>query len=92
MNTRTLGRDLHVSALGLGCATQTQLALAWLLAQEPWIGPIRGTTKLHRLEENLGADRVTPSRDDLRDIEIAASAVDARGARYPDHLEKLVDR
>lgn len=73
-------------------ATPAQLALAWLLAQKPWIVPIPGTTKLHRLTENLGADRVELSAQDLRDIEIASSAVTVQGARYPEHLEKLVGR
>jgi aryl-alcohol dehydrogenase-like predicted oxidoreductase len=69
-------------------ATAAQIALAWLLAQKPWIVPIPGTTKLHRLEENLGAAAVTLTGDDLRDIESAASKIEVQGARYPEHLEK----
>ncbi len=73
-------------------ATQAQVALAWLLAQKPWIVPIPGTTKLHRLEENLGAAKVVLSGDDLRDIEVALSRIPVEGARYPDHLQRLVGR
>jgi aryl-alcohol dehydrogenase-like predicted oxidoreductase len=62
--------------------------LAWLLAKKPWIVPIPGTTKLRRLEENLGAIRVQLSPDDLRAIEAAAAKIDIGGARYPEHLEK----
>jgi aryl-alcohol dehydrogenase-like predicted oxidoreductase len=69
-------------------ATPAQIALAWLLAQKPWIAPIPGTTKLHRLEENLGAAAVALTADDLRDIDRAASKIDVQGARYPEHLEK----
>jgi len=67
--------------------TPAQLALAWLLAQKPWISPIPGTTKPHRLEENLGAAAVELTADDLRDIDRAASEITVQGARYPDHLE-----
>lgn len=73
-------------------ATKAQVAIAWLLAQKPWIVPIPGTTKLHRLEENLGAVNVRLSADDLREIEIALSQVPVQGARYPEHLQRLVDR
>ena len=73
-------------------ATRAQIALAWLLAQKPWIVPIPGTTKLHRLEENLGAAEVELSSDDLRDIRAAADAITVQGARYPEHLQKLVGR
>jgi len=73
-------------------ATPAQIALAWLLAQKPWIVPIPGTTKLHRLEENIAAATVTLTPGDLRDIERAVSAVTVQGARYPEHLEKLVGR
>ncbi|MGE0466680.1 MAG: aldo/keto reductase [Steroidobacteraceae bacterium] len=73
-------------------ATRAQVAIAWLLAQKPWIVPIPGTTKLHRLEENLGAVNVSLSADDLREIEIALSQVPVQGARYPEHLQRLVDR
>jgi aryl-alcohol dehydrogenase-like predicted oxidoreductase len=69
-------------------ATPAQLALAWLLAQKPWIVPIPGTTKRSRLEENLGAAAVELTPDDLREIEKAASAIAIQGARYPEHLEK----
>src|SRR5437879_1252268 len=68
-------------------ATPAQIALAWLLAQKPWIVPIPGTTKLHRLEENLGAVDVELTADDLREIEDAASKITLQGARYPEHLE-----
>jgi aryl-alcohol dehydrogenase-like predicted oxidoreductase len=69
-------------------ATPAQVALAWLLAQKPWIVPIPGTTKLSRLEENLGAANVALSSDDLRAIDTAASEIKVEGARYPEHLEK----
>ncbi|MDC3956492.1 aldo/keto reductase [Polyangium jinanense] len=69
-------------------ATPAQIALAWLLAQKPWIVPIPGTTKLHRLQENIGAESVELSPDDLREIESAASKITVHGARYPEHLEK----
>ena len=70
-------------------ATPAQIALAWLLAQKPWIVPIPGTTKLHRLEENIGATAVELSSDDLRDINSAASKIKVEGARYPERLEKM---
>jgi aryl-alcohol dehydrogenase-like predicted oxidoreductase len=73
-------------------ATPAQLALAWLLAQKPWIVPIPGTTKLSRLDENIGATAVTLSSDDLREIEIAASQVAIQGERYPAQMQALVDR
>ena len=73
-------------------ATPAQIALAWLLAQTPWIVPIPGTTKRHRLEENLGAARIQLSADDLREIDRAASQIEVHGARYPEHLQKLVGR
>jgi aryl-alcohol dehydrogenase-like predicted oxidoreductase len=73
-------------------ATAAQIALAWLLAQEPWIVPIPGTTKLHRLEENLGAARVTLTADDLGDIERAVSKIAIQGARYPEHLQRMTGR
>jgi aryl-alcohol dehydrogenase-like predicted oxidoreductase len=69
-------------------ATPAQVALAWLLAQKPWIAPIPGTTKLHRLEENLGAANVELTQDDLRAIDGAASKILVEGARYPEELEK----
>ena len=70
-------------------ATTAQIALAWLLAQKPWIVPIPGTTKLHRLEENLGAAAVDLTADDLDEIEAAASKITVQGARYPVHLEQM---
>jgi aryl-alcohol dehydrogenase-like predicted oxidoreductase len=73
-------------------ATPAQIALAWLLAQKPWIVPIPGTTKLHRLEENIGAAAVELSREDLRQLETAASKISLQGARYPEELQKLVGR
>jgi aryl-alcohol dehydrogenase-like predicted oxidoreductase len=73
-------------------ATSAQIALAWLLAQKPWIVPIPGTTKLHRLEENIGAAGVDLMPDDLRDIERAVSKVPVQGARYPEKLEQMTGR
>ena len=73
-------------------ATPAQIALAWLLAQKPWIVPIPGTTKLHRLEENLGAASVELTLDDLRDINSASSKIKVEGARYPERLEQLTGR
>jgi aryl-alcohol dehydrogenase-like predicted oxidoreductase len=73
-------------------ATPAQIALAWLLAQKPWIVPIPGTTKLHRLDENLGAAVLDLTSDDLQEIDSAASKITLEGARYPEHLERLVGR
>ena len=73
-------------------ATPAQVALAWLLAQKPWIVPIPGTTKLHRLEENLGAIKVELSPEDLRELENAAAKIAVVGARYPEELQKMVGR
>ena len=73
-------------------ATPAQIALAWLLAQKHWIVPIPGTTKLHRLEENLGAAAVELTPDNLRDIESAASKIAVQGARYPEHIERMSNR
>jgi len=73
-------------------ATPAQVALAWLLAQKPWIVPIPGTTKLHRLEENLGAASVELTPDDLRDINSASSKIKVEGARYPERLEQMTGR
>jgi aryl-alcohol dehydrogenase-like predicted oxidoreductase len=73
-------------------ATPAQMALAWLLAQRPWIVPIPGTTKLERLRENLGAVEVALSADDLAEIDRAASEIRVEGARYPDHLEQMTGR
>ena len=70
-------------------ATPAQIALAWLLARKPWIVPIPGTTKLHRLEENIGAAAIELTSDDLREIESAASKIKVQGARYPEKLEKM---
>jgi len=70
-------------------ATPAQIALAWLLAQKPWIVPIPGTTRLHRLEENVGAAGVQLTADDLREIDSAASKIEVQGARYPEHIEKM---
>jgi len=73
-------------------ATPAQIALAWLLAQKPWIVPIPGTTKLHRLEENIEATAVELTHEDLRQLETAASRISVQGARYPEELQKLVGR
>ncbi len=73
-------------------ATPAQIALAWLLAQKPWIVPIPGTTKLHRLEENIGAAAIELTADDLREIEDAAAEITVQGARYPEKLEQLTGR
>jgi aryl-alcohol dehydrogenase-like predicted oxidoreductase len=73
-------------------ATPAQIALAWLLARKPWIVPIPGTTKRHRLEENLGAAAVALTADELREIETAASQITVQGARYPEHLEQMTGR
>jgi aryl-alcohol dehydrogenase-like predicted oxidoreductase len=73
-------------------ATPAQIALAWLLAQKPWIVPIPGTTKLHRLDENIGAVSVELTPDDLRHITDAASKITVQGARYPEHVERMTGR
>ena len=73
-------------------ATPAQIALAWLLARKPWIVPIPGTTKLHRLDENIGAVAVELTPDDLRDIESTASKITVQGARYPEKLEQMTGR
>jgi aryl-alcohol dehydrogenase-like predicted oxidoreductase len=73
-------------------ATPAQIALAWLLAQKLWIVPIPGTTKLHRLEENLGAAVIKLTLDDLRDIDSALANITAQGDRYPPHLAARVGR
>jgi aryl-alcohol dehydrogenase-like predicted oxidoreductase len=72
--------------------TPAQIALAWLLAQKPWVVPIPGTTKLHRLEENIASVNVELSPEDLRELDIAASKISVQGARYPEELQKLVGR
>lgn len=73
-------------------ATPAQIALAWILAQKPWMVPIPGTTKLHRLEENLGAVKVELTIDDLRLLDETTSKINVQGARYPEHLQKMVGR
>ena len=73
-------------------ATPAQIALAWLLAQKPWMVPIPGTTKLHRLEENIGAVDIELTPDDLGDIDRAASKITVHGDRYPEHMEKMTGR
>jgi len=73
-------------------ATPAQIALAWLLAQKPWIVPIPGTTKLTRLEENIGAALMELTPDDLREIENAASKITVQGARYSEKLEAMTGR
>jgi aryl-alcohol dehydrogenase-like predicted oxidoreductase len=73
-------------------ATPAQIALAWLLAQKPWIAPIPGTTKLHRLEENIGGASVELSANDLHEIETALSNITVQGDRYPAHLQARVGR
>jgi aryl-alcohol dehydrogenase-like predicted oxidoreductase len=73
-------------------ATPAQIALAWLLAQKPWIVPIPGTTKLNRLEENIGSTSLELTTDDLREIEEAASKIKIEGARYPENLERTINR
>jgi aryl-alcohol dehydrogenase-like predicted oxidoreductase len=70
-------------------ATPAQVALAWLLAKKPWIVPIPGTTKQHRLEENIGAAEVELTPNELEEIETAASNIDVQGARYPEHIEQM---
>jgi len=73
-------------------ATPAQIALAWLLAQKPWIVPIPGTTKLRRLEENIAATQIELTADDLREIDRAAAQIAVHGARYPEHLQRMVGR
>jgi aryl-alcohol dehydrogenase-like predicted oxidoreductase len=84
--------DLLASIAQRKNATAAQIALAWLLAQKPWIVPIPGTTKLHRLEENLGAAGIELTTDDLRDVDAAASKITVQGARYPEKLERMTGR
>jgi aryl-alcohol dehydrogenase-like predicted oxidoreductase len=84
--------DLLTAIAARKQATPAQVALAWLLAQRPWIVPIPGTTKSDRLEENLGAVSVELTPDDLDEIERAASQIAVQGARYPEHLLRLVGR
>ena len=84
--------DLLGKIAGRKKATPAQIALAWLLAQKPWIVPIPGTTKLARLEENVGAAAIKLTPDDLREIESAASQITVQGARYPEHIEQMSGR
>src|SRR5690242_1840548 len=84
--------DLLAAAAQRKKATPAQLALAWLLAQKPWIVPIPGTTKRHRLEENLGSATIELTPDDLREIDAAASKIAVQGARYPEQLERMTGR
>jgi aryl-alcohol dehydrogenase-like predicted oxidoreductase len=84
--------DLLASIAQRKKATPAQLALAWLLAQKPWIVPIPGTTKLKRMEENIGAAAIELTSDDLREIEGAASKINVQGARYPENLERMTGR
>jgi aryl-alcohol dehydrogenase-like predicted oxidoreductase len=84
--------DLLGDIAGRKKATPAQIALAWLLSRKPWIVPIPGTTKLHRLEENIGAATTELTTDDLREIESALSAITVQGARYPAHLQNRVGR
>lgn len=73
-------------------ATPAQIALAWLLARKPWIAPIPGTTKLHRLTENLGAARLALGADDMRRIDERLAAIEVQGARYPESMQRMVGR
>jgi len=73
-------------------ATPAQLAIAWILAQKPWIVPIPGTTKLHRIEENIGATELELTGDDLREIEEGASQITAQGERYAEANQRMIDR
>ncbi|MBK9373194.1 MAG: aldo/keto reductase [Holophagales bacterium] len=84
--------DLLAAIGSVRGATPAQIALAWLLGQKPWIVPIPGTTKLNRLEENLGATQIELTAEDLRQIDTAAAEIPVHGARYPEHLQKLVGR
>jgi len=84
--------DLLKTIAGRKKATPAQIALAWLTAQKPWIVPIPGTTKLHRLEENIGAAQIELTAEDLREIESAASKITIEGARYPEQFDKLTGR
>jgi aryl-alcohol dehydrogenase-like predicted oxidoreductase len=81
--------DLLASIAQRKKATPAQIALAWLLAQKPWMAPIPGTTKLQRLDENIGALSVELTPGDLRDIDAAASKIAVQGARYPERLEQM---
>ena len=82
---------LHVETEGR-VSSPAQVALAWLLAQKPWIVPIPGTTKLNRLEENMGAASIELTHEDLREIDSAAAKITVQGARYPERLEQMTGR
>ena len=82
----------NLETVGTNHASPAQIALAWLLAQKPWIVPIPGTTKLHRLDENIGAVSVELTPDDLREIETVAAEIKVQGERYPEKLEQLTGR
>jgi aryl-alcohol dehydrogenase-like predicted oxidoreductase len=84
--------DLVIQFAGQKKATPAQIALAWILAQKPWMVPIPGTTKLHRLEENIGGAAVQLTPDEIRQISNASSKIPVQGARYPENLQKLVGR
>ena len=84
--------DLVTKIAGMKLATPAQIALAWLLAQKPWIAPIPGTTKLHRLEENMGAAGIELTPGDLQEIENLASQITVHGARYSESSQRMVDR
>ena len=84
--------DLLGRIAGEKKASPAQIALAWLLAQKPWIAPIPGTTKLHRLDENIGAVSLELTSDDLREIDNAAAQITVQGARYPEKLEQMTGR
>jgi aryl-alcohol dehydrogenase-like predicted oxidoreductase len=84
--------DLLRGIAGKKNATPAQIALAWLIAQKPWIVPIPGTTKLHRLEENVGAVDINLSEDDLDDIDTALQSIKISGERYPAHLKAIVGK
>jgi aryl-alcohol dehydrogenase-like predicted oxidoreductase len=84
--------DLLASVAQRKRATPAQIALAWLLARQPWIVPIPGTTKLHRLDENIGAAAVELTADDVREIDDASARITVQGARYPAQLERMTGR
>ena len=84
--------DLLVKIAKEKNATSAQIALAWLLAQKPWIVPIPGTTKLHRLQENIGAAEIKLTVNELKKINDAVSQVEVQGARYPEQLQQMVGR
>ena len=92
---RKANQALVIALGGIAAAkgvTKAQIALAWLLAQKPWVVPIPGTTKLHRLEENLAAASLELTPEDLREIEAATARITVQGARYMERLQELIDR